>query len=206
MKATNLLKRQHRQAERLFRQITRSKEETERMELMTQLADALAAHMAIEEQIFYPAVQGVLTGKKVVMGESALLEHQMAKMALENVLTDSALSFEARVKVLKDLVEHHVEEEEQDMFPEVEARMDDLQLKMLGAEMQAMHEQAMGMGHKELLRQAMTVGGAAGAAGGEMAETNENGSNGRTKARASQNGAGRASSRSTSSGRSHARA
>jgi hemerythrin superfamily protein len=195
MKATSLLKRQHRQAEKLFKQLQRSKDEGERMGLVTELADALTAHMAIEEQIFYPAAQQVLEGKKAVLGEEAVLEHQMAKIALQNVLADGQVSFEARLKVLKELIEHHVEEEEEEMFPAVEARMEETELKVLGARMQELHEQAAAAGHQKLLGKGVSMDEMMG--GAPQA-------NGSSKARASANGASRSGTKSA--GRASARA
>jgi iron-sulfur cluster repair protein YtfE (RIC family) len=195
MKATSLLKRQHRQTERLFKQLQRSKDEGERMELVTELANALSAHMMIEEQIFYPAAQQVLEGKKALLGEGAVLEHQMAKIALQNVLAEGQVSFEARLKVLRDLIEHHVEEEEELMFPEIEARMEDTELKVLGARMQEMHEQAVAAGHQKALGKAVSMDDMMGGAGQ---------TNGSTKARATANGESRSGTRSA--GRASARA
>lgn len=207
MKATNLLKRQHRQTEKLMKQLQRSKEEGERTEILTQLADGLAAHMMIEEQIFYPAVRDVLTGKKEVLGDAALLEHQMGKIALQNLLADGATSFEARLKVLKELVEHHVAEEEEQMFPEVEARMEEVALKELGAQMQELHEQAVAMGHQKMMEQAMAAEDTKGGAAQSMQAKPSGGSSAGTKARANgHNGHSRATTKQGASGRAHARA
>jgi hemerythrin superfamily protein len=204
MKATNLLKRQHRLTERLFRQLQKTKEEGERAELLTQLADALSAHMAIEEQIFYPAAQQVLTGKKALMGETAYLEHMSGKAALQNLLGDGPMSFEARLKVLKELVLHHVEEEEQQLFPEIESLMDDAQLKELGAQLQEAHAQLEALGHEGIMAQDMQA--AAAEESGQAAEATSSESNDQEAASKSRaNGAsGRGASKS--SGRSQARA
>jgi hemerythrin superfamily protein len=204
MKATNLLKRQHRQAERLFKQIQRSKDEGERMELVTQLATALAAHMVIEEQIFYPAAQQVLSGKKALLGETAYLEHMNAKAALQTVVGPGPMSFEARLKVLKELVEHHVEEEEQQMFPELESLIDDAQMKALGLQMQQTFEQMEALGHEGIMAQEMQ---AQSKEAGSMEEATSSGQDGDGAAAGSKsraNGAKRGTSKA--SGRSQARA
>ena len=216
MKAINLLKRQHRQNERLFKQIQRSKEEAERTELMTQLATALAAHMAIEEQFLYPAAQQVLSGKKAIMGETPYLEHMNAKMALQTVLGKGPMSFEARLKVLRELVEHHVQEEEEVFLPELEALMDDAQMKTLGTQMQQAFEQMEALGFEGIMARDMQAAqqtqGAQGAQ--EMqemesssgAETASSGGKSGSKA-ASKSRANGASGRSSKSGgRSQARA
>jgi hemerythrin superfamily protein len=205
MKATNLLKRQHRQAERLFRQLQRSKDEGERMELVTQLATALAAHMVIEEQIFYPAAQQVLSGKKALMGETAYLEHMTAKAALQNVVGDGPMSFEARLKVLKELVLHHVEEEEEALFPELESLIDDAQMKALGAQMQETFEQMEALGHEGIMAQEMQAQTMEGGSTAEATSSDQEDGDGEaagSKSRA--NGAKRGTSKA--SGRSQARA
>lgn len=211
MKATNLLKRQHRMAERLFKQIQRSKDEAERGELVTELANALAAHMMIEERIFYPAAQEVLSGKKALMGETAYLEHMSAKAALANVLGEGPMSFEARLKVLRELVEHHVQEEEEALFPELEALIDEAQMKELGAQMQEAHEQAMALGHEGIMAQDMQIQGggraseAASTGSGSGSDSDSDSDGAEAGSRGRVNGTGRKTARS-GGGRSQARA
>ena len=219
MKAINLLKRQHRQNERLFKQIQRSKEEAERTELMTQLATALAAHMAIEEQFLYPAAQQVLSGKKAIMGETPYLEHMNAKMALQTVLGKGPMSFEARLKVLRELVEHHVQEEEEVFLPELEALMDDAQMKTLGTQMQQAFEQMEALGFEGIMAQDMQAAqqtqGAQGAQGAQEmqemesssgAETASSGGKSGSKAASKSRANGASGRPSKSGGRSQARA
>lgn len=200
MKATNLLKRQHRQAERLFRQIQRSKDESERVELVSELATALSAHMAIEEQIFYPAAQQVLSGKKALMGETAYLEHMNAKTALQNLLGEGPMSFEARLKVLKELVEHHVKEEEEQLFPELEALIDETEMKSMGTRMRETFEQMEVLGHEEIMAQDMQLMAGRAEGGSKATATSAGQNGGGTKARAN----GAKTTRST--GRAQARA
>lgn len=204
MKATNLLKRQHRQAERLFRQIQRSKGDGERAELVNELATALSAHMAIEEQIFYPAAQQVLSGKKALMGETAYLEHMNAKTALQNVLGEGPMSFEARLKVLKELVEHHVKEEEEQLFPEIESLVDDKQMKAIGAQMQEAFAQMEALGHEGIMAQGMQIQKMRGEGGSTATTSSARNGNGRASSNERANGSGRSMPRS--SGRAHARA
>lgn len=207
MKATNLLKRQHRQAEKLMRQILRSKEDAGRTELLTQLADELTAHMVIEEQVFYPAAREVLTGKKEILGDKAVLEHQMAKIGLQNLLSDGPTSFEARLKVVQELVEHHVQEEEEVMFPEIEARMEEAALKALGAQMQELHEQLVATGHQKLLGKTMAIEEMLGGSAQTMQDSSSSGSSAGTKAKTNgHNGTSRSSTKQAAAGRSHARA
>jgi hemerythrin-like domain-containing protein len=209
MKATTLLKRQHRQTEKLFAQIERSRDEVKRNALVEQLVEGLMVHMLLEEQVFYPAVREALEDTMLV--EEAFLEHHAARGAMQLMLRggDELVSFEARLKALKEMIEQHVEEEEEELFPEVESAMDEAALKGVGAEMKELEEQAMQAGVQKLLAsvppspdlQPLTMdatsvsgnGGAAkadarkssGAASGKARKSSANGANGaRAQARA----------------------
>lgn len=144
MKATDLLKQQHRTVEALFAKI-----EAGEPEALKDLASALAAHMAIEHEFFYPESRDV--------DEDAILEafeeHAIAETALKRALAldlDDE-SFDARVKVLKELIEHHVEEEEGELFPQVEKELDHSELEALGKKMEARFEEVLKKGYAAVL-------------------------------------------------------
>ena len=84
-----------------------------------EIADALAVHATIEERHFYPAVKEKRTEE--ILFES-VEEHLEIKRAIADLLALEAIdeTFEAKVKVLQEDVEHHVEEEENQLFPKVE--------------------------------------------------------------------------------------
>ena len=147
MKATALLKKQHRKVEGLFEKLERGK--GDRAPVLVELANDLAAHMAIEQTVFYPAVREL----DPEMLDESYQEHAMAELALKRLLattTDDA-TFVAKVTALRELIEHHVEEEEDELFPEVEERMDGEELESLGEEMMAAFEAASEQGYEELL-------------------------------------------------------
>jgi hemerythrin-like domain-containing protein len=197
MKATNLLKRQHRQTEKLFAQIERARDEERRTALVEQLVEGLLVHMLLEEQVFYPAVREALEDTMLV--EEALLEHHAARGALQLMLRggDELVSFEAKLKALKEMIEQHVEEEEEELFPEVESAMDEAALKAVGAEMKTLEEQALLAGGQKLLAsvppspdlQPLTMGAMSvpGNGGAAKAETRKSSASG--NARKSSNGA-----------------
>lgn len=116
MKATSLLEDQHRTIEALFEKLECGQGDP-RATLAT-LANHLIAHMAVEQEIFYPAVHEV-DGDFV--GES-FEEHALAEVALKRLLAASTDEpwFKARVTALKVLIAHHVAEEEEELFPQVE--------------------------------------------------------------------------------------
>lgn len=142
MKATALLEKQHRKVKTIFNKLEKGRGDA--MELMTELANDLAAHMAIEQEIFYPAVQH-LDDDTI---REAYEEHALAEVALKRLLgTDpESPSFKARVVAAKELIEHHVQEEEEELFPKVEKKLGDDALNALGKQMKARFEEVMEAG------------------------------------------------------------
>jgi iron-sulfur cluster repair protein YtfE (RIC family) len=136
MKATTLLENQHRKVEAIFKKLESGRSEPE--PLLEDLANSLAAHMAIEQDIFYPAIKEV---DEEMVNES-YEEHSLAEVGLKRLLsaTDDE-SFKARVTALKELIEHHVKEEEEELFPEVEKALGDEALEQLGKTMKARFEE-----------------------------------------------------------------
>jgi predicted DNA-binding protein len=119
MKATALLTKQHREVRTIFKQLEKGNGQSNA--LLAKLATNLAAHMAIEQEFFYPAVLKV---KKDLILE-AYEEHEVARFALNRLLKTpvSDRTFKAKVTTLKEVIEHHVEEEEEDLFPASEAAL-----------------------------------------------------------------------------------
>jgi hemerythrin superfamily protein len=125
MKATVLLKRQHRQVEKLFSAVLKTENPNTRRRVRDEIIQALEHHTRIEESVFYPAVRGLGTKKAEEMISEAYEEHHVVKLVLAELpeADPSADNFEAKMTVLKELVGHHVEEEEQEMFPMAERRL-----------------------------------------------------------------------------------
>src|SRR5437868_6665121 len=138
MKATELLKKQHREVKTLFRQAKKANAE-ERREILDQIEEKLTHHMHIEENVFYPAVREIQTKKTEEMIPEAYEEHHVVKLVLAEFpdLDPEDEQFEAKMTVLDELIQHHVEEEESEMFQAAE-KLGDARLKELGAEMEAM--------------------------------------------------------------------
>jgi hemerythrin superfamily protein len=139
MDPTQLLKRQHRQVESLFKKLHKAEDAGERRELVEQIRNNLALHMRLEEEIFYPAVRQVETKKAGEMVLEAYEEHHVAKLALAelpNVDPDDE-RFDAKVTVLEELIQHHVEEEEKEMF-KLAKRLGREELGAIGEQMNAL--------------------------------------------------------------------
>ena len=117
MKATSLLKKQHQEVKGLFRKIDKTEDASGRQDLMTQIIEKLTVHSTIEEEIFYPAVRGLGSQKAEDIILEALEEHHVVKLVLEELPTMDPEDehFSAKMTVLSELVEHHAEEEEDEM-------------------------------------------------------------------------------------------
>lgn len=145
MKATKLLERQHRKVEGIFKKLESGRSDPE--PLLIELANDLAAHMAIEHRFFYPVACKV--------DESLILEsfeeHALAEIALKRLLASKpgVPTFNARVIALKELIEHHVKEEEEELFPKVEKKIAEAELLTLGKEMKSAFDEMVEQGYAD---------------------------------------------------------
>jgi hemerythrin superfamily protein len=142
MNAIDLLKAQHDEVEELFKKFEKLGEdaEAEKRQLFVAIADRLSAHTAIEEQFFYPAVKAKQT--EDILRES-LEEHLAAKRIIADLLElqPADENYDAKMKVLQEQVEHHVKEEEKEMFPKVKKLFAKEDLESLGDQMKAVFEE-----------------------------------------------------------------
>jgi hemerythrin superfamily protein len=118
--AIALLKADHREVEDLFAKAERVVSDTAKQELVKKICEALTVHAQIEEEIAYPAFRqaGVTSS---IMDEAAA-EHAEVKQLVEELRDSNAGDddkYDAKVKQLLEAVNHHVKEEENEMFPEV---------------------------------------------------------------------------------------
>jgi hemerythrin-like domain-containing protein len=152
MNATSLLKSQHRKVEALFKKLENGR--TDPQAVLEELANSLAAHMAIEHEIFYPAAKDV---DSEIVNES-FEEHSLAEVALKRLLATDPEdeAFDARVTALKELVEHHVEEEEQELFPKVEKALGDETLGKLGKAMKPRFDEVFAEGFEAAVPKGVT--------------------------------------------------
>lgn len=141
--AIEMLESQHREVEELFEQIGETESDDEVEQIFIQLADKLATHAKIEETHFYPAVRAARTEDIVL---EALEEHLGMKRALADLIDmdPSDEKFDPKIKVLQELVEHHVEEEETDLFPKVRKLLSEDQLVAIAQEMMSLQAEIEG--------------------------------------------------------------
>jgi hemerythrin-like domain-containing protein len=103
---------------------------------LDEITEKLRAHMTIEEDIFYPAVREIGTKKVEEIIPEAYEEHHVVTLVLDelpDVDTDDE-RFEAKVTVLDELIQHHVEEEEEEMF-KIAEKLGAERLAEIGSEM-----------------------------------------------------------------------
>src|SRR5687768_7243340 len=143
MKATALLTKQHHTVARLFKAIEAAQADDDKETLFKELASNLVAHDGIERQIFYPACKDAM-GLNEDLGE-ALVEHGVIEFLLYQA--NEALGtydFAFKCKVLREMVEHHVQEEQEEFFPKAEKAISESNLEALGEEMAEAFEDALG--------------------------------------------------------------
>ena len=143
MKATDLLKKQHKEVKALFKKVENTENGRERRRLMDEIATALEGHTTIEEEIFYPAVRGLETQKAEEMVMEAFEEHHVVKLVLAELpqVDPEDERFEAKMTVLSELVEHHADEEEKEMFPEAKKQLSEDVRNELGTRMETRKEE-----------------------------------------------------------------
>ena len=149
--AIALLKQDHRTVEDLFADFEKASGDGRKQKLAEQICLELSVHAEIEEEIFYPACEGKVDEDLL---KESYVEHDAAKLLIAEISAGSGESdefFDAKVKVLQEEIEHHVEEEEK--------RMEGLfaQARKAGLDMDALGEQ-LASRKSELTEQFKTTG------------------------------------------------
>ncbi len=149
--AIELLTADHRNVEKLFKAYDKLVEDegtyNEKESLAATICAELTMHTHIEEEIFYPAARDVLDEEDLI--DEAIVEHASAKdliAQLADMAPDDDL-YDAKIKVLSELIEHHVEEEEDEMFPKLKkAKLDTAALGPQMAERKRQLVEELGIG------------------------------------------------------------
>ena len=138
--AIALLKEDHRKVEELFEQFEKAKGEGRKEKLALEICKELTIHTIIEEEIFYPSIEGKVDEDLL---KESFVEHDAAKGLIAEIEAGGPSDeyYDAKVKVLKEEIEHHVEEEEkpkEGLF--AQTREADVDLKELGERLAARKE------------------------------------------------------------------
>jgi hemerythrin superfamily protein len=135
--AITLLKQDHREAEKLFKQFEEAKGEGRKEKLARQICLALSVHFQLEEQIFYPACEGTVDEDELKEG---YVEHDAAKLMVAEIEAKDGADdeyFDTKVHVLQEEIEHHIKEEEGANGIFAQARKGKLDLDGLGEQLAA---------------------------------------------------------------------
>lgn len=143
MNAIDLLKDDHKRVKALLEELSQSTERgiKKRTELLARLEREITLHTQLEEEILYPAFKSEGGKEEDIMYFEAKEEHRTVDSLVLPDLKQTAPDtpeFSGRVKVVKELLEHHIEEEEKEMFPQARKLLGNAKLEELGAQMEAM--------------------------------------------------------------------
>ena len=145
MDAFSLLKEDHRKVEELFEQLE-SADGKAKLRVFEQIKTELDLHTLIEEKIFYPALEKPKQTHDLTL--EAYEEHDVVKKLLQELSRSKTANeeWEAKAKVLQENVEHHVEEEENELFNKASAALSEEDIEALGEKMEAEKARQQGRG------------------------------------------------------------
>lgn len=141
--AITLLKQDHTNVRKLLSDLDEAEGAEARRSLIEEIEQEVRFHSTVEEEIFYPAYkEAVSTKDERKLFFEAAEEHHLIDIVLEEISEEGPSSelFAAKGKVLKDLIEHHADEEEKEMFPTARKHMGADQLEELGAQILEMKD------------------------------------------------------------------
>ncbi len=137
MHAIELLVDDHNKLKTLFGKVNETEDEKTKHNLFQQIRKELESHTKIEEEIFYPAVKTTEGLEDIV--KEGIQEHHQTDLFIREIenLADGSDVFDPKLKVLMEGVEHHIQEEEKEMFPKVRKHFSKSELEELGSKMKA---------------------------------------------------------------------
>ena len=146
--AIKLLKDDHREVQGWFKEYDKTDDDAKKQELADRICEALLVHTQIEEEILYPAAYEAIDDDDLL--DEAEVEHASARDLIAQIQDGQVGDplFDAKVKVLGEYIDHHVKEEESEMFPEI--RSSDMDLKALGEAMAKLKQELMGQSQSRM--------------------------------------------------------
>jgi len=152
MNAIELLMQDHKLVKKLLEELSATTERAvkKRAELLQRIEHELQIHTALEEDILYPAIKQAGGKEEAKMYYEAKEEHRTVdSLVLPDLLhtETGTVAFAGRVKVMKELLEHHIEEEEGELFPTAKKLLGKDVLEQLGQAMQAQKKMLKGTPH-----------------------------------------------------------
>ena len=147
MDAIQVLKKDHKEVKALLKEFAhlRGRAGQKQQPVVTQICQALTVHAQIEEEVVYPVLKALRSQDIKDLVREAAEEHQVAKTLIGELTTLSPANeqYEAKVTVLGEYVQHHMKEEEQELFPKAQKHLSAKRLAELG-ERVAARKQALG--------------------------------------------------------------
>jgi hemerythrin superfamily protein len=144
MDATQLLKKDHKEVKALFKEFEslRGRATQKRQAMVMQLCQALTVHAQVEEELVYPLFKELRPREIKDLVVEAAEEHKVAKTLIGELMTlePDDEQYEAKVTVLGEYVQHHVKEEEQELFPKARKHLSAKRLAELGEQIAARKE------------------------------------------------------------------
>ena len=131
----------HQKVQKMFKTFERTDDQQQQEQLATEICNELTVHTQLEEQVFYPAAREALEESDLV--DEATIEHQVAKELVEKIRQSRPHDEEycALVTVLGEYVNHHIDEEQKELFPQL--KKTELDFDALGEEMQQKKQELM---------------------------------------------------------------
>jgi hemerythrin-like domain-containing protein len=136
-----MIKDDHKKVKTLFGKYEELGDEAfkNKQSLALEIAAALTLHAEMEETLFYPKLKEMFTKEDGSLVEEAYAEHTVAKELIAEIESMDATDeqFDAKVKVLRENIEHHVKEEEDELLPKAEKELPEEELEAIGSEMES---------------------------------------------------------------------
>jgi hemerythrin superfamily protein len=144
MDATQLLKKDHKDVKALFKEFEHlsGRATQKKQDVVTQICQALTVHAQVEEELVYPLLKALRPQEVKDLVAEAAEEHKVAKTLIGEIemLSPDDEQYEAKVTVLGEYVQHHVKEEEQELFPKARRHLSAKRLAELGEQIAARKE------------------------------------------------------------------
>ena len=133
MDVLEIIRADHRLIESLFSQIEQTNDNYKLYECFNQLYEALNVHAEVEEQVFYPAIRNCQGTNELL--DDAQKEHEEARQILEELgsLSPTKDEFKQKIATLKQVIQHHVQQEENEVFSKVRACMNEEERSQIGS-------------------------------------------------------------------------
>jgi hemerythrin superfamily protein len=133
------LEREHKEVKALLADLQDAEQPAERRKLVQQIKEALLPHTKAEQKVVYEALIATRESQVETHGHEGYLEHECASKTFSKLeaANPSSSEHKAAAKVLKDLVEHHIEEEEDNVWSDLRECFDDEQRVRMNAEFEA---------------------------------------------------------------------